>query len=359
LRVGYVSPDLRRHSVATFFEPLLAHHDKAAVEVTCYSATDRPDDRTARLRGQADRWREVARASDDQVAELIRSDGIDILVDLTGHMAGNRLGVFARRPAPVQVTYVGHPNTTGMNSMGYRLTDPYLDPVGGDSDGRHTERLARLPRVFGCYQPPEEPLDVAPAPLTATGGRVTFGCLNNPAKVTVPVLELWARLLAAVPGSTLVLLGQPHDAAAGAMRAAGVDPNRVRWLGRLRRTDYLRAFGQIDVALDPFPYNGQTTTCDGFWAGVPMVALAGDAYVSRMGGCLLRQVGLEDLIAATPDEYVATAARLAADTDRLVTLRRTLRERLIESAVVRAQPLAADIEAAYRGMWRAWCDVGE
>jgi predicted O-linked N-acetylglucosamine transferase (SPINDLY family) len=355
LRIGYVSPDLRRHSVTTFFEPLLTHHDHQQFEITCYSSAKRTDDFTERLRGKVDRWRDILKFSDDQAAVLIRNDRIDILVDLTGHMGDNRLLVFASKPAPVQITYVGHPDTTGMQAMDYRITDAYLDPPGGGSDQYHTEKLVRLPRVFGCYQRPLESIEVGPPPFERNG-YITFGCLNNPAKVTKPALELWSQILAAAPGSRMILLGQGGSGEVEEIfERHGIDSQRIRQTGKLNRVDYLRMYDQIDIALDCFPYNGQTTSCDSFWMGVPIVALEGNSYVSRMGLCLLKQIGVDDLIARSPEQYKKICCKLAADVERLTSMRRALRHRLLSSPLTDGPALAKDIQAAYREVWRQFC----
>lgn len=354
LRIGYVSPDFRRHAVTTFFEPLLSHHDHRRFEITCYSSASRTDDFTERLRHKADRWRDISKVSDDEAARLIRNDQIDILVDLTGHMADNRLLVFARRPAPVQITYVGHPNTTGLRAMDYRMTDVVLDPESGPSDQYHTEKLIRVPGVFGCYQPPEEQLEVPSAPCERNSW-ITFGCLNNPAKVTTLALELWAQILRSLPDSRLILLGRGSPTVENIFRKQHVDPERVRHIGRLKRADYVKMFGEIDIALDCFPYNGQTTTCDGFWMGVPLVALEGNSYVSRMGLCLLTQVGLEDLVARSTEDYLSICQQLAANRPRLIQTRSDLRRTLLSSRLTDGAALAADIQAAYREAWRQYC----
>ena len=357
LRLGYVSSDFRRHSVATFVEPLLSRHDHEQFEVVLYSGVARPDEITDRFRHRADLFRDISRASDAEAADLIRRDQVDILVDLTGHMAGNRLPVFARKPAPIQVIYVGHPNTTGMDAMDYRLTDSFLDPFEGDSDAFHSEKLIRLPRVFGCYQPPvETESSLGNQISSARAAELTFGCLNNPAKVTPDVLRLWCQILREIPRSRLLLLGSSGaPVLSGIVAESGISPDRIRVIGRLDPDAYFRTFREIDVALDPFPYNGQTTSCDGFWMGVPLVALRGDTYVSRMGADLLHQLALDDLIAHSEQEYVRRAVALAQDRERLAELRRTLRDRMRASALLDAGLLARDVEWAYRCTWEAWC----
>jgi len=316
------------------------------------------DEFTDRFRAIADGWRDIATLDDREAAALIRHDAIDILVDLTGHMSGNRLPLFARRPAPVQVTYVGHPDTTGMRGMDYRLTDVHADPSDGDCDRFYTERLVRLPRTFGCYQRPEFDLPIESGPARSAG-HVTFGCLNNPAKITPAAVALWCEVLRGVEGSRLVILnerGASHLPKLFTAHGFDASSGRVEFVEPLDRLGYFKAFDRVDIALDPFPYNGQTTTCDGLWMGVPTITLAGNAYVTRMGVSLLTNVGLVDLIAPTPQAYVEIATALARQFDRLGALRTTLRQRLLDSPVMDGPALARDVEQAYRQMWRAWCE---
>jgi protein O-GlcNAc transferase len=355
LRVGYVSPDLREHAVARFFEPVLAAHDPAQVISVCYSDATHADEITRRCRAAAAEWRDTFRLTDDQLAGLIRRDRIDVLVDLTGHMAHNRLLVFARRPAPVQVTYLGYPHSTGMKAIEYRLVDTFEDPPGL-TEAHNAEQLVRLPGCAWCYRPNEAP-DVTPLPADSAG-FVTFGSLNKVAKVTPPVLALWARVLDAVPGAKLNVLvsgGEANAAARRRFESAGIPGGRLRLVPTGPRADYLRRCGEVDVGLDPFPYNGVTTTCDLLWMGVPVVALAGDRHVSRLGVSLLTAAGLADLIAGTPDRYVSLAAALAADLARLRELRRTLRERVSRSPLRDERAAAANVENALRGLWKRWC----
>jgi predicted O-linked N-acetylglucosamine transferase (SPINDLY family) len=262
--------------------------------------------------------------SDDEVFERVRADRIDVLVDAAGHFGDHRLTLFARRPAPVQVSGFGYCGTTGVRAIDYRLTDAWSDPPG-DADRHHAERLWRLPHVCWCYRPFEPTPDVGPPPAAAAG-HVTFGCLNNPVKMTDAVVAVWARVLAAVPGSRLLLLGSAGDPGPGRRFAArGVDPDRVEVAGRRPRAGYFELHNRIDVGLDPFPFNGDNTLCDAMWMGVPSVALAGAGFAARRGVSHLSAVGLADLVAATADEYVAVAARLAGDPPRLADLRRALR----------------------------------
>jgi len=355
LRVGYVSPDFRQHSVATFFEPLLTHHDHSQFEVILYSSTGRPDALTTRLRTKADEFQDISRLSDDLAENLIRHNKVDILVDLTGHMGGNRLCLFARKPAPIQVTYVGHPNTTGMATIDYRLTDVHLDPPGDGSDAFHSERLIRLSKTFACYQPPDEDFPICSPPFERNG-YVTFGCLNNPAKITESVISLWCRILQAVPGARLLLLGDTGVKQIERLFAAGgVGPSRVARIGQLNRHSYFEAFNRIDIGLDCFPCNGHTTTCDGLWMGVPVVTIPGCSYVSRMGLSVLSNLGLSELIAASTTEYVRIATILTSDPLRLSALRNSMRERLKSSPIMDGAGLTREIETAYRMMWSGWC----
>lgn len=361
LRVGYVSPDLRSHSVAHFIEPLLAAHDRKHVEVICYADVRAPDETTQRLEALADLWRFVPELSASDLAAQIVADRVDILVDLAGHTAGNRLTTFARRPAPIQVSYLGYPGTTGLTAMDYRFTDDLADP-GGDGVF-YTEALARIPDCFLCYQPsPDSP--AVQAPPAKKDGYVTFGSFNNLAKITPHVVALWARLLHAVPGARLFvknpsLTDTPtRERYRTLFESLGVDAARVILRGHTpTQAAHLALYGQVDIALDTFPYNGTTTTCEALWMGVPVITLAGSRHASRVGTSLLANVGLNELIAKDQDEYVAAAFSLARDLPRLARLRAGLRQRLMDSPVCDAPGFAKKIEEAYRRMWQQWCDL--
>ena len=362
LRIGYVSPDFRLHSVAYFVEPLLQGHDRQAVEVFCYAEVARPDMVTARLQGLADHWLVTVGLSDDELAERIRADGIDILVDLAGHTAKNRLGVFARKPAPVQVTWLGYPNTTGLDAIDYRLVDAVTDPIG-EADAWASETLVRLEGGFLCYGGLQGAPEPAVPPCFETG-TVTFGSFNNPTKVSAATFDAWARLLARLPQARLLLKGKPFaDAATRALFLArlgerGVAAERVELVAWLpSRAAHLALYDRIDIALDPFPYNGTTTTCEALWMGVPVVTLRGDRHAGRVGASLLSQIGLTDLIADSVEEYVEIAVALAGDPERLDDLRRSLRPRLAASPLCDGQAFARKIEAAFRNMWQRWCET--
>ncbi len=354
LRVGYMSADLRTHSVSYFLEPLLAAHDPDAVDTVCYADVTAPDETTSRLEGLASAWRPIADLSNDAVADLVRADRIDVLVDLGGHTAGRRLLVFAQRPAPVQVTWLGYPNTTGLAAMDARLTDAIADPPG-PADDLASERLVRLEHGFLCYLPPPAP---EPSPLPAAeNGRVTFGSFNNLAKLTPGVIRLWARLVAEVPDARLMLKaraladGTVRSRFEDAFAAAGLPPGRLALIGPIAARDgHLRAYADIDIALDPFPYNGTTTTCEALWMGVPTVTVLGDRHSARVGASLMTHIGLPHLIARDSDDYVRIAKGLAGDIDGLADLRRTLRERMAASPLMNAAGFARAVEAAYRDL---------
>ncbi len=355
LRIGYVSPDFREHPVGRFMLPVLAHHDHRSVEIFCYTQVAMPDALTEQLRAHADHWHGIACLSDEQVTELIREHEIDILVDLSLHMARNRLLVFARKAAPIQVTYLAYAGTSGLRTMDYRLSDPYLDPPGMD-ESVYSEQTIRLPQTYWCYQPTGAP-DPGPVPAL-DAGRVTFGCLNNFCKVTAPTLATWARILQAAPGSQLLLHaveGSHRQRTSELIQQLGVDPRRLRFVAHVPMPEYLELYQQIDIALDPFPYGGGTTTCDAFWMGVPVISLRGETAVGRAGVSLAMNLKLPELIAQTPEAYVQTASNLAADLPRLSALRSSLRDRMAASPLMDAPRFARNIELAYREMWHRWC----
>lgn len=359
LRIGYVSPDFRGHSVAYFVEPVVAAHDRGAFEIYCYSNVARPDGVTRRFRGLADRWRDIRGVPDARVAELIREDGIDILVDLAGHTAGSRLLVFARKPAPVQVTWCGYPATTGLAAIHYRITDAIADPPG-ETDHLYTEQLVRLPGAFLCYGPPEDAPAVSELPARASGG-VTFGCFNVLAKVTPRMVAAWSALLAAVPDARLVLKSAPlvdestRELVRERFRARGADLARVELLGPVSRREHFETYHRIDIALDTFPYNGTTTTFEALWMGVPVVTVAGRTHASRVGASLLENAGLGGWVARSLEEYVELAAAKARRTDELAELRAGLRERIARSPLTGAALFTSRLEEAYRRIWRNWC----
>ena len=356
LRVGFVSPDFRGHPVGRLLLPLFANSDRRQVEMVAYSDVRAPDALTAQLETLASAWHPIVGLSDPQVAEKIRADRIDILVDLALHTAHNRMRVFARKPAPVQVTMLGMPTTTGLDTIDYRLTDPYLDPPE-KSDRDYAERSVRLPYCFWCYSPPEAAPEVAPLPALKNG-FITFGCLNQLAKVTHPALQLWAHILQSLPGARLLLYAPPgsHRQAIRALFGdAGIASERIEFAARMTFEEYLTRYQDLDLCLDPFPFNGATTSLDALWMGVPVVTLAGRTAVGRGGVSILSNAGLTELIALTPEQYVAIALELAKDLATLAELRAQLRQQMQASPLTDGKRYATDVDAAFRRMWQTWC----
>jgi predicted O-linked N-acetylglucosamine transferase (SPINDLY family) len=356
LRIGYVSPDLRNHPVGRFMLPVLAAHDRADFEIFAYAHAPFPDEITATARARSEAWRPIENVPDAQLAAMIRDDRIDILVDLALHTANNRLLVFARKPAPVQVTWLGYPGTTGLETIDYRFTDPYLDPPDGDVSC-YSEKTVRLPDTFWCYDAGLNTPAVNALPSVA-GDILTFGCLNAFCKVNDAGISLWAKVLAAVPGSRMVLLtpaGQSRRRVLDRFAAESIDAGRIAFVDNQPRNDYLRVYHRIDIALDTIPYNGHTTSLDAFWMGVPVVTLIGKTIVGRAGFSQLSNLGMSELIADAPEKFVRVAATLARDVRKLIELRRTLRGRLLSSPLMDAARMTRGIESAYRSMWRTWC----
>ena len=357
LRIGYVSADFRSHSMAYFAEPFLAQHDRRSVRVYCYSNCRRPDDVTQRLRGLVDAWRDIAALSDDAAARLVRDDAIDILVDLSGHTAGNRLLLFARRPAPVQITWLGYWGGTGMAAMDYRISDRYADPEG-EADNQYREQQLRLPHSKWCYLPPAA-MPTCNA-LPAQGhGYVTFGSFCNFLRISNETMRAWAQLMHRLPGARLRMIGAPSGESLDRMLeifdAAGVYTDRLDLVERLSLDAYLQQYLEVDIALDLFPCNGGTTTCESLWMGVPVVSRSGRSAASRSGISLLTNAALAQLVAHSWEDYVDIALGLAADLPALAKLRATLRERLRASPLLDAQGFTRDLEALYRDAWRRWC----
>jgi len=356
LRVGFLSPDFRDHPVGQSLLPLFSHHDRRQTEIVCYGDVRVPDGITEEIKALADHWRSIVGLDDCQVADRIRTDGIDILVDLSLHTANNRLLVFARKPAPVQVTMLGMPGTTGLATMDYRLTDPHLDPPG-DRDADYVEHSMRLPLCYWCYQPPEESPHVQ-APPAVRNGFVTFGCLNQFAKVSRPALQVWVKILQCLPASRLIIHSQPGshlEAVRRLFQDGGIAPDRVEFAARVTRLHYLERYHDLDLSLDPFPFCGGISTMDSLWMGVPVVTLAGRTAVGRAGVSILSNVGLPGLIAETVDVYAARALEWAGDLARLSRVRLGLREQMRSSALMNGPRYAADVEAAFREMWKTWC----
>ena len=354
LRVGWVSGDLRRHSVGYFMEPLFAARDREQFEWIAYYTATREDEVSARMRTLADAWVSCDALNDEALAARIRADRIDILVDLSGHTADSRPGVFARRPAPLQISYLGYPTTTGQPATRLRISDPVIDPATEPEDG--AEQVLRMPRGMFCYRP-----DIAPplSPLPALhGGAVTFGSFNNLAKMSPQTLALWARVLHAVPLARLMLKARALSEAGVRLRLLaaladhGITADRVLlapWAGDL--ASHLALYEQVDVALDTLPYNGATTTCEALWMGVPVLTLPGRTHASRVGASILGTVGLHDWVADDADGFVTRAQAAASDLPGLANLRAELRQRLQRSPLLDAAGQTQDLERLLAEAW--------
>jgi len=357
LRIGYVSPDFRDHAVTYFLESTLTHHDPRRVVTCCYSDVEHPDAYTARLRRTARVWRDIAGQDDEAVAELVRSDAIDILVDLTGHTDNHRLLMFARKPAPVQVAWNGYPNTTGMLAMDYRITDARADPLG-TTEHLYTETLVRLPEIYMAFTPPVASPAVSPTPVLEAG-HITLGSFNALFKVTARAIRIWSSLLHALPDSRLLMFtvpaGRAYDRIVGEFAAHGIGEARLQLVPRLPFAEFLEAHSRVDIALDSFPYNGTTTTCQTLWMGVPVVTLAGRNLVSRVGVTMLTSVGLEECVAENEEDYFRKVIALASHPARLQELRLGLRNRMAASPLTDGARFARFLEDAYAKMWDHYC----
>lgn len=361
LRIGYVSADFCNHPVSRFLSPVLANHYATDFEVFCYSGAKNPDATTDALKRLSGHWAYVAGMQDDEMAEKIKSDAIDILVDLSGHSAGNRLPVFARRVAPVQVTYLGYPNTSGLKEMDYRITDRVADPLCEISV--HTEKLVRISPCFSCYCPPENA--PAPGPLPAAQSKVvTFGSTHTLARLNDGLLDLWASLLASVPTSRILIMrttlrGSSLERVLGRFASRGIDRSRVMVRDKVPSGGHLAVYREIDIFLDSFPWSGHTTACEALWMGVPVVTLRGDRHAGRMVASVLSCLDMKDCIAGTKPDYLSVAQGLASKIDNLEQMRASLRERMRASPLCDGKTFTARLEKAYRTMWREWCGKKE
>jgi len=361
LRIGYVSADFREHPVGRFILPVLASHDRSQFELFCYSESRVSDQLTTTLKAHVDHWRSIAGESDELAAQLIRKDSIDILIDLAGHTPGNRLMLFAHKPAPIQITYLGYPATTGMTVMDYRLTDALADPPG-ITDSFCSEKLIRLPSTAWCFRAPDDIPDVTELPCKSRGS-ITFGNFNSIFKLNDPLLALWAKVLNAVPNSRLLLKARGLEYPSlqqkiwWMMSEAGIEAERVDLRGRVSLAAHLELYRDIDIALDSYPYHGTTTTCESLFMGVPVVTLAGQSHVSRVGVSLVSSVGLADLVAKSPQEYVDIAASLAHDIPQLTELHHSLRPGMKASPLMNETLFTSNLESAYRSAWHTWCET--
>jgi len=352
LRIGYVSGDFAYHVVTLFLLPVLERHDRAAFEVVCYSTAERVDEYTRKLAAHADAWRACGGLGERALADAIHADAIDILVDLAGHSGEPQLAVFAQRPAPVQATWLGYLNTTGLTRIDYRISDAHCDPT----DARHTETLVRLPHSQWCYRPFIR-TPAASAPPGTRSGYVTFGSFNQTLKLSKTSRRLWAQILLQVPDARLVVLGVPPGRAQQDL-LADFDPARVKIVPYVSLQDYYAWFNAVDIALDTTPYSGGTTTFDALWMGVPVLTAPGERPSSRSAASILATAGMGDWIAEGPDDYVRRAARFAGDCPMLADLRKTLRARLQASPLMDEAGFTKGLEDAYRRMWRQYCSQG-
>jgi protein O-GlcNAc transferase len=359
LKIGYVSPDFRTHSVAYFLEPVLANHDPHLFEVYCYSNSTIWDQMTRQLHSYVDYWRNITGIPDEQAAEMIRNDCIDILIDLSGHTSHNRMSLFVRKPAPIQVAWLGYPNTTGLSAIDYRITDHYADPVGM-TERYYLEQLVRLPESFSCFNPADESPKVGKLPAVKNG-YVTFGSFNMFAKVTPQVIRIWSEVLRAVPGSRLLLKtiglneAEIRETLYKMFADLGISGDRLDLRGKdFSRRDHFQRYNEVDIGLDPFPYNGTTTTCEALWMGVPVITLEGRNHAGRVGTSQMHNLGLTELIAKTEDDYIQIAQRLSGDLDHLRHLREGMRTRMISSPLMDSKRLTENLEKAYRKMWKEY-----
>jgi len=358
IRIGYVSGDFREHAVAYFIEPVFRHYDRAQFEVFAYSNNPKNDAVTARLRASVDHWRDVATLTDADMAMQIRADAIDILIDLSGHTAHNRLLVFARKPAPIQITYLGYLSTTGLESMDYRLTDHLAEPAG--SERYYTETLLHMPDSMWCYQPPADVSAPAPAitPLPALeNGYLTFGSFNNVDKIGADAITLWAALLQHLPTSRLLFLAAPevHAHFLRQFDAHGIAAERITFFGKLAPDEFRRLVQRADISLDSYPVNGATTTCESLWQGVPVLSLSGERVLSRNGQSILSAAQLPDFCATTPIELIKTARLLADNPAVLANIRAGMREHLRTTPLLHQRHFVENLEALLRDAWRKWC----
>lgn len=356
LRIGYVSPDFRDHCQALFILPLFSNHDHARFEIICYSSVRRPDAVTQTIASYADRWREVEELDDEQLASMIRADGIDILIDLTMHMADGRPLLFCRKPAPVQIAWLAYPGTTGIKSIDYRLTDPCLDPPTDHI--QYAEQILHLDDTFWCYDPLTDKPDVNALPALANG-HITFGCLNNPCKLSDRTLQMWNGVMQRISSAKLLLMIPPGGAREHTtlrLEQHGIAKHRIRYAAFRPRADYLNTYHEIDLCLDTFPYNGHTTSLDSMWMGVPVVTRIGGTAAGRAGYSQLSKLGLEDLAARTDEEFIDLAVHLASDPARLSTLRESMRQRMTASPLMDGARFARSIERVYRLAWQTWCE---
>ncbi|HEY1683479.1 MAG TPA: hypothetical protein VGG19_01835 [Tepidisphaeraceae bacterium] len=362
LRVGYISPDFRQHSVSFFIEPVLAGHNRRAFEVYCYANLPRADEVTRRLRSEADHWRSTHGMSDEEFVALVDRDKIDILIDLAVHTQANRLAAMACKPAPLQGTWLGYASTTGLKAIDFRITDAWIDPPGRN-DAYHSEKLVRLPQTQWAYRPPAGVPDVTPLPAL-NNGFITFGLATNLAKINPASIAMWCNVMRELPGCKLIIKGSgtentgTRDYFLRQFEQAGIGRERIGWEPEVLLREYFDFFSRIDLIMDTFPFAGGTTSCHALYMGVPVVTLRGETSVSRVGSSLLHNLDLGELVADTPEAFVAISKTLAADVDRLSGLRADLRSRMRRSPIMEESAFINNLESAYRALWEEWCAAG-
>ncbi|MDY0219607.1 MAG: tetratricopeptide repeat protein [Desulfobacterium sp.] len=360
LRIGYISPDLRGHPVAWFIRSVIEKHDRSRFKIFCYSDVETPDAWTESFKTLSDRFISIKGLSHEDAASLIKKDGIDILIDLAGHTANNRIPVLALKPAPVQMTYLGYPGTTGLDEVDYRVTDHFADPEGM-TEQYHTEKLIRMPRSFLCYTPPEYCPETGGIP-SKRSDRIRFGSFNNRSKITETVIKTWAEILKNIPESTLLLKAksladmETQKLMARLFKRHKISRKRLEFLGYLPdAADHMLLYNKVDIALDTFPYNGTTTTCEALWMGVPVITLEGRTHAARVGTTILSNVGLEELIAGERNDYIEKACALARNPDRLAELKQGLRQGMKDSGFIDAVKFTGELENELYRTWIEWC----
>jgi predicted O-linked N-acetylglucosamine transferase (SPINDLY family) len=360
LKIGYVSGDFRNHAVSYFMEPIFAHHDKAHFEIFAYSNNLKHDAYTERMQDHADHWLNCAGMTDAQLAQRILADGIDILVDLAGHTAKNRLPVFAYKPAPIQITFLGYPGTSGFSAMDYRLTDHFAEPLDSGADRYYSEKLLRLPESIWCYRPADTMPEVTPLPAL-TNGYLTFGSFNNGNKLNADCVELWAAILRRLPSARLLMAtiaeGEMRNQLTEQFAARGIAPERISYHAQLPTHEFHLLLQQVDVSLDPFPVNGATTTCESLWFGIPVLALIGKRFVSRAGWSVLNAARMPEFAAESPEQLIEIANNLAANLPKLAALRANMREHLRQTPLFDQALFTRNLEHAYWDVWQSYTSV--
>lgn len=358
IRVGYISPNFCRHSIAYFLEPIINNHDHNLFELYAYNNTKKSDQFTEKFKNQFDHFKDIRGVSHADVADLIKDDKIDILVDLAGHTKNNSILVLARKPAPIQVTYLGYPDTTGLEQIDYRITDVLADPPSLNK--YYSEELVYLPDNFICYRPPEFSPPLAPSPHIKNG-YITFGSFNMGAKISPMLIIIWAQVLNANENSHLLLKfrggqhQQVQDYYRNEFSKYGIAPDRIQVHGRKSPIEHLQMYGKVDIALDTYPYNGTTTTCEAMWMGVPVISLVGEHHSCRVALSIFKSLDMDFFIATTPDEYISKATALAAKPEALAKIRSSMRARMAASTLCDGKLFTNNIEDAYKKMWHKWC----